>query len=309
MTTYDDYNVNLLDLNEIINEELPPGLLIDNTIELESLKKCPQNVQIAAICQWFFRNYCDPNENLPFNSQEGGFIWIHGGPYQADEVIEDTFTDYASDQAIKESITLIQGEGILDWSGRPIDDDFYCNLNVHSLNDAFGNLFNSIAIVKQEIEKSNQPIYNILFASLISALETFVWQTAYILSADVNIAKLIIDFYQKEVLPKQIHLYINANKLFQHKDLVISDFLTQVARELLASTTWHNVNRVNKLLQCLSINVDINNFKEAIDKRHIIVHKSGIKSDTSSIIIEKKELLDLITKLETFANQVRTETQ
>lgn len=302
------HNENPLDLTEIINEELPPGLLIDDTIELRTLKQYPQNIQIAAICQWFFNNYCDPNENLPFNSQEGGFIWIHGGPYQADEVIEDFFTDYASDYAIKESIELIQGTGILEWSGRSIDDNLYYDLNVHSLNDAYANLCNSIVLVKTEINKNNQQLYNILFASLISSLETFIWQTAYILSGNVHIAKAIIDLNQ-DVAPKRINLYINVTNLYQQRELVISNFLTQVARELLADTTWHNVDRVNKLLRCLSINVDINNFREAVDKRHTIVHRSGIKSDTSSIIIEEKELLELIVNLETFANKVLTETQ
>lgn len=308
MTPDNEHNKDPLDLIEILNKELPPGLLVDNTIDLRNLKQQPQNVQIAAICQWFFNNYCDPNENLPFNSQEGGFIWIYGGPYQADEVIEDFFTSYASEHAIKESIALIQGEDILDWSGRPIDDNFYYDLNVHSLNDAFGNLCNSISIVKAEIKKNNQPIYNILFASLISSLETFIWQTAYILSENVRVAKSIIDLNQ-EISAKRINIHINANNLFQQRDLVISKFLTKVARELLADTTWHNVKRVNNLLNTLSIKVDIDNFKEAIDKRHTIVHRSGIKSDTSCIIIEEKELLELIENLETFAKKVLAETQ
>lgn len=76
----------------------------------------------AEIRQWFASNYEDPAQSLPYNSREGGFLWIRGGPYSALQAIEEQFgTTYPFALLEEVANDIIDDAGGLDeWS--PIDD-------------------------------------------------------------------------------------------------------------------------------------------------------------------------------------------
>ena len=40
---------------------------------------------------WFHQNYEDPANSLPYNTREGGYQWVNGGPYAAVECLEGRF--------------------------------------------------------------------------------------------------------------------------------------------------------------------------------------------------------------------------
>ena len=40
---------------------------------------------------WFRFRFEDPAHNTPYDSAEGGYIWVSGGPYGAREQIEEQF--------------------------------------------------------------------------------------------------------------------------------------------------------------------------------------------------------------------------
>ena len=92
--------------------------------------------QIEAIKEWFFENFEDPAEITPYESAEGGYIFIWGGLYDARDQIENKFYDNASEEAIEEAIQEIQ---VLGWEWAPNrnrrrapawnDDDFDCHWN------------------------------------------------------------------------------------------------------------------------------------------------------------------------------------
>jgi hypothetical protein len=46
---------------------------------------------IEAIKEWFFENFEDPSQNTPFNSADGGYQYIYGGPYETRDIIENAF--------------------------------------------------------------------------------------------------------------------------------------------------------------------------------------------------------------------------
>lgn len=77
---------------------------------------------VAEIKDWFARNYEDPAQSLPYNSREGGYLWIRGGPYSALQVIEEQFgTAYPFGLLEEVARDIVDDAGGLDeWS--PIDD-------------------------------------------------------------------------------------------------------------------------------------------------------------------------------------------
>lgn len=94
---------------------IPPdvsGLTLDDAVE--------------KIQEWFFENFEDPVHNTPYDSGEGGYQYIWGGPYDASEIIETVF-DGIGEDIVRAAIEYIESEGT-DWvpSGsrrQPPDDD------------------------------------------------------------------------------------------------------------------------------------------------------------------------------------------
>jgi hypothetical protein len=75
--------------------------------------------------EWFYENYEDPAHSLPYNSREGGYQWLYGGPEAPLDALQDGFADEFPFEFIEEVATSITDEaGIWDWTPKP-GPDFY----------------------------------------------------------------------------------------------------------------------------------------------------------------------------------------
>jgi hypothetical protein len=68
------------------------------------------------IREWFLANFEDPAQHTPYNSAEGGYQYIWGGPYDAREVIEDVFSAEASQEIIEAAVAAVEEDGITEWA-------------------------------------------------------------------------------------------------------------------------------------------------------------------------------------------------
>lgn len=78
--------------------------------------------RIDTLVEWFFERYEDPALRLPHVSAEGGYQWIHGGPYDARDVLSDNFSDEPED-ILEAAIDQIETDGT-DWSPVPGPEDY-----------------------------------------------------------------------------------------------------------------------------------------------------------------------------------------
>jgi hypothetical protein len=69
-----------------------------------------------AMLQWFSENYEDPAENTPYESAEGGYQYIWGGPYEARDELYAQFGDIVPEQLIDEVAQEIERHGLFDWA-------------------------------------------------------------------------------------------------------------------------------------------------------------------------------------------------
>ena len=74
-----------------------------------------RQARIDALVEWFFERFEDPAHRLPYESREGGYQWIYGGPYDAREELEDYFSDEAED-IIQAAADEIESEGLTEWA-------------------------------------------------------------------------------------------------------------------------------------------------------------------------------------------------
>jgi hypothetical protein len=75
--------------------------------------------QVDEMIAWFFDNYMDPANGVPYESAEGGYQYVNGGPYNATDVLSSNFSN-TTEEYIEEAVGIIENEGY-DWVKR---DDY-----------------------------------------------------------------------------------------------------------------------------------------------------------------------------------------
>lgn len=83
---------------------IPPNDFVGRSIE--------ESVEL--IKDWFFENFEDPVVMTPYESREGGYQYIWGGPYNTRDIIENVFADVASDELLKAAIDELENDGV-EW--------------------------------------------------------------------------------------------------------------------------------------------------------------------------------------------------
>jgi len=74
----------------------------DHSISRAELVNADRETQLGVMRTWFFQNYEDPAERTPYESSEGGYIWIWGGPYEAREELDSEFDGVVPNDVIEE---------------------------------------------------------------------------------------------------------------------------------------------------------------------------------------------------------------
>lgn len=96
---------------------------------------------LREMLDWFHANYEDPAVRTPYESREGGYQWIWGGPFDAREVLSDQYPE-AADDLIERAVTRIEQDGITDWAPteRPGDYDDEPDIDDEGAPDGLGEL-------------------------------------------------------------------------------------------------------------------------------------------------------------------------
>jgi hypothetical protein len=69
---------------------------------------------------WFLTQYENPVESCPYLSAEGGYQWIWGGPYDAQEELESVWGGLFTTTFLARVARLLEErEGCHEWSGIP----------------------------------------------------------------------------------------------------------------------------------------------------------------------------------------------
>ena len=82
----------------------------------DSFRQMEAEDQVDIMRRWFFAYYEDPAQETPHSGQDGGYQYIHGGPYDAEEELRGEFEDIAQEGSI-ENLTSELAE--LGWEWAP----------------------------------------------------------------------------------------------------------------------------------------------------------------------------------------------
>src|SRR6266481_7313293 len=250
----------------------------DKQISASSLRSADHEIQIEAMKLWFHGRYEDPVENTPYVGSEGGYQFIHGGPFYPGEVLEDEFSGIVAEDVIKDFAHKL--ERITDeWA--PRDDGGYDNDLFDSIThfterySAFSEVLSSTRMLAEEKVPSpqQQHLYRLLYVSAIIAFETYLSDTfiSSVCPIKAHLRKFVETdrHFSKDSLP--------IRNLFTHMDTIEDDVKTY-----LLGLSWHRITDASRMfLETLNVRFpeDLDFLKQAIHVRHDIVHRGGKTKD------------------------------
>lgn len=267
----------------------------------------PTNDQIAnAMRRWFLERYCDPAMETPFSSDMGGYFYVNGGPYDAHDQLYNRFQGLVEDgliDAVAESLVDEQGH---DWAPTQLtyyraDEDVF----VDERNAPTVRLERRLDAMNDVLGLGGDPFAeatarNLVYASIIASLETFLWETlVYWVDQDVEIVKRLI----------RNHPLFRDEDVKFHNILDISDPIDLARTKIrvhMQTTVWHQCEKVAPLFRhAFGIRLpSVANFKEPIQTRHDIVHRSGMTVEGIEHTITVKDIHDLSNNVSSFANEL-----
>jgi hypothetical protein len=253
---------------------------------------------------WFRRNYEDPANRLPYESAEGGYQWIWGGPYYAHEVLQEEFEEIAPTDLIEELVQDLQAEGY-EWTPTesPEDYDDYVVDDIASITEFYQLFADAVLDIERLLDVGvPEPVQarylQLLYVNVISAMESYL--------SEAFISTTLAD-------PEIFRTFIETTPEFQAEKISVSDIfkeqdgLKSKANEYLAKVAWHNLAKVRKMYQAtfgIRFPEDIGNIYRAILIRHDLVHRNGKNRDGVQIQITREQVIELIRNVEHFIQEI-----
>jgi hypothetical protein len=277
---------------------------MEHRISPEDLAELEPEEQRAYMRIWFYQNYEDPAERTPYESREGGYIYIWGGPYDAREELEGEFSGIVPDEVIDELVGELEHH-CLEWTSaeKPEDydqgvvDDIAGITSFHSnFQVAIGDIYELLETnVSATAEKA---LRRLLYVNVITAMETYL--------SDAFISTVVPD-------PKLMRRFVEINPTFRERKIKLSDVfkemeqIEKLAKSDLRDIVWHNLKRIKPLYTGtlgVTFPEDVESLYKAIAVRHDLVHRNGKTKEGEEIEISKEAITDLIDEVEKFVGHI-----
>jgi hypothetical protein len=90
----------------------------------EDLRAMSSKDQVAAMVEWFERQFEDPQNETPYNKELGGYVYLWGGPFDANDQIQEEFSEAVDFDTILLAVERVQDDGTVEWAPQT-SGDFY----------------------------------------------------------------------------------------------------------------------------------------------------------------------------------------
>lgn len=270
------------------------------------LETAERHDQLTAMREWFLARYCDPAHETPYNGREGGYLFIHGGPYDPGDEIPERFSGIVDDDLIQEVVDELAGEHGDQWAPinhAPDDEwderfDFEVNARSAPLVKLMERLVQGKKILGLQGDVEAKDLATkLVFSNAIGVLEAFLYETVYFWvdndqTALENIVKKLPVFRDEK---------ITLGEMFDRQ----AGLVTYVKGHL-QNMVWHRWEKVGPLFK-LGLEIKLPSFKsfeEPLQKRHDIVHRGGHNKAGEPVQISREELDALFVAIDAFAFEV-----
>ena len=272
------------------------------------LRTAPRNLQIRAMRRWFLDRYEDPQNETPYDSEDGGYVFVWGGPYDPNDVIQERFDHVVPFKVMRALIDELYVDVGDEWA--PIDHegadyDDALSMLVVSRTDPHRMLSDRLAQIEAVLTVAGdvqlvQLTTQLAHGAAITALEAYLWDTvAYWAANDESVVRAIVA----------------TSKDFQAKTLPLSTIFERMERlkdeveNYLRDMVWHRLDKVKPLMTLgLKIEVpDIGELMEQIVVRHDIVHRGGRNKDGRPVNVSVDDVCQLLATVRAFVDAIELE--
>ncbi|MFQ1691122.1 hypothetical protein ACK38U_01255 [Aeromonas veronii] len=296
-----------------------PRFTVGNkSYRLDSLQFKSRETRTELLRDWFFERYEDPANSTPYNSAEGGYLYIWGGPYDAVEVLSEEFEPWLPFEVIQEIADELELSH-MEWERIPSEEDQHDYYGIYDdFMDYQANYlraFNtSIANTKALLEipvpdNAEQHFLGLIHVSIITALET------YLLDAFMNTLssnpEFLFNFVSRstEFESGKVERYLLL-KGPEHIQLIVEE-LERNAKKHLKALLWHNLDSVRgnygKAFGIGFPRDNIEALRTAVSIRHDLVHRNGRNNDEEQVNVTRESIAELITQVETLILEIERE--
>ncbi|HYR21475.1 MAG TPA: hypothetical protein VEP30_00945 [Chthoniobacterales bacterium] len=270
----------------------------------EELAKLPPEEQKRIIKHWFLEHYENPAENTPYESAEGGYIYIWGGPHEADEVLWSEFCDIIPENFLLEIAEELEEEcGTDEWASIPGPEDFDLSYLVSDFYPRFENGVETLRrLLGQEIDENDQAsFFALLYVNAITLLEAYL--------SDVFISLVV---KHQSLLRK----FVESDSVFKALKITTADIFRQMesipvrVKNHLYVLPFHRLEKVQKMYSAvlgITFPPSMIEILKAVQVRHDIVHRNGLTKDGALIILPRADVENLLIHVEQFVSQVDRE--
>lgn len=264
-------------------------------------------LQREVLRRWFSTRYWDPANETPYVSEEGGYIYVWGGPYDAGEELQERFSGLVPEDVIDEVVEDLQRDGIYEWAPIHTEPDYdeAFELATFGRGEPFRNLSAKLAEIDdlKALEPAahlKQAMRQLLYSSLIAALEAYLVETtSYWVAEDQRVFRRVVE-HSREFREKKV----SVSEIFS-----CMDSLKDEVEKYLQSLVWHRLDVIAPLLSAsLEMEVpEIGPLMKRILVRHDIVHRGGRTKEGNVVNVTDSDLDALRAEVAEFANSIERE--
>lgn len=292
--------------------ELPPeaGNLEESLFDPNDkwIATAPKEQQIEAMRRWFLARYEDPANETPYNGREGGYQFIHGGPYDPNDEIQNRFHHVIPYDVMQELIHDLHIDVGDQWA--PIhhdrydyDDDFAMWVEApETPHQMLTDRLSKIEALLKDIEKSEAPelLTQLTHGAVITALESYLWDTVA---------------YWAENDQQTLRDFVSNNKDFHERSLKLATIFNRIdgirdeVKTYLQELVWHRLDKIKPLIENgLKIKVpDIDALMHMVVLRHDIIHRGGRTKTGTPVSIKTEDVVTAIKTVRDFVADIETE--
>jgi hypothetical protein len=281
----------------------------EGSITASALKNADPDVQKEVMEVWFRARFEDPVHSCPYNSEEGGYQFIYGGPYEADDKLQRQFSDLVPYEVIEELVEELEDE-CSEWSGdssvTPDDAsewDYEPSVELPQHLQTFRSSIQNVeALLALEVPLAQQSHFRgMLYVSVIMAMEAYLLDNFLSsLDADKAVFRKFIEtteYFRKQKIP--------LSTLFKE-----SEGIEKHGRAYLTKMLWHRLSEVAKLYRnALGVQFpqDMKELLAAVQTRHDFVHRNGRTPEGKEITLTPEQITDLIKLVQNLVDGIEAQ--
>lgn len=274
------------------------------------LKTASNELTLEAMRQWFFARYEDPSSSTPHNGADGGYIFIYGGPFDPNDVIQERFGELVDYNLIEDLIKELQKmPGGHEWA--PVERDKIEEYDtalaaaVLSRDDPARFLMDRLAEINNSMKEADgNPsrffLAQLLHSAAITALEAYLLDT--------------INFWVSDS-DEVFRIFVERNTDIGKEKIPVSEIFSKIERikgevaEYLQEFVWHRLDKVKLMIE-RSFEItfpEINKIMTQVVIRHHIVHRGGRDKNGELVFIATEDVLKICEEVKKFSTHLESE--